>query len=55
MGGTRKAIILDCDDHKFSEILNENEVESISSYEGYDDIRLIIYWDYDEGDEDEQA
>ena len=53
MGGTRKAIILDCDDHEFSEILNENEVESISSYAGYDDIRLIIYWDYDEGDEDE--
>lgn len=55
MGGTRRVITLDCDCDVLDEILTENEVESISSYAGYDDIRLIIYWDYDEGDEDEQA
>lgn len=53
MGGTRRVITLDCD--ALDEILIENEVESISSCEGDKDMKMIIYWDYDGGNEDEQA
>lgn len=51
MGGTRRVITLDCD--ALDEILIENEVESISSCEDDKDMKMIIYWDYDGGNEDD--
>ena len=53
MGGTRKVMLLNYDGHKFDEILNKKEVDSISAYEGDLDMKMVFYWDYDEGEEDD--
>ena len=53
MGGTRRVIILNYYGDRFARILNEKEVDSISTYADGADAKMVIYWDYDGGNEDE--
>ncbi|MDE6284929.1 MAG: helix-turn-helix domain-containing protein [Bacilli bacterium] len=53
MGGTRKVILLDCyyDADRFAEIFNRKEVDRVIVYK--EEAMMVIYWDYDEGEEDD--